>query len=90
MIEVAAHEEKLLRAIAKEMDKLDETLGKMEETESKIKHFIEQEKALHEIKKIIRKEHKLEKIQDKDVSHEINDVVNYLEKRDSLIFSINQ
>ena len=64
MTDLAAREEKLIREIEKEMDKLDQTLAKMDETDSKIKHFIEQEKALHEIRTIIRKEHKLEKLEE--------------------------
>ena len=59
MTDVAAREEKLIREIEKEMDKLDQTLAKMDETDSKIKHFIEQEKALHEIREIVKKVNKL-------------------------------
>lgn len=41
MTDLAAREEKLIREIEKEMDKLDQTLAKMDETDSEIKHFIE-------------------------------------------------
>lgn len=90
MTDLAAREEKLIREIEKEMDKLDQTLAKMDETDSKIKHFIEQEKALHEIRTIIRKEHKLEKLEEKDAQHEIDAVVNELEREESLINGINK
>lgn len=90
MTDLAAREEKLIREIEKEMDKLDQTLAKMDETDSKIKHFIEQEKALHEIRTIIRKEHKVEKLEEKDAQHEIDAVVNELEREESLINGINK
>ena len=90
MTDLAAREEQLIREIEKEMDKLDQTLAKMDETDSKIKHFIEQEKALHEIRTIIRKEHKLEKLEEKDAQHEIDAVVNELEREESLINGINK
>jgi len=48
-----AGQEKALAHIAKEADKLEETLSKMSDDDGKVKSFIEQKKAVHEIKKIL-------------------------------------
>jgi len=63
------NEKKILKAlleIEKTVEKLDETLDKMDGAEGKVKHFIEQEKAVHEIKKIARECDKIEKYDAKD------------------------
>lgn len=43
-----------------QLDKLDETLKKLKETDSKLMGYIEQKKAIHHIKSIVRKGEKLE------------------------------
>ena len=53
MTNYSKKEFKTLGKIEHTIIKLDETLGKMEDTDSKIKHFFEQEKAIHEIKKTL-------------------------------------
>ena len=67
---MASPEKKILKAlleIAKEMEKLDHTLDKLDCADNKAKHFIEQEKAMHEIKKIVHASDKLEKYEEKDI-----------------------
>ena len=53
-------QEKLELDICRELAKLDETLGKLESTDSKIIGFVEQKKAIHEIKNILKTAEKLE------------------------------
>lgn len=65
MADYEAREEKLLGKIADRLNILDETLAKMEDTDSKVKHFFEQEKALHEIRVITRKENRINKDENK-------------------------
>jgi len=63
-------EKKILKAlveIGKTVEKLDDTLDKMDCCESEAKHFIEQEKAIHEIKKIVRESDRLDKYEEKDL-----------------------
>ena len=61
MTDYVAKEVKLLNKIADRISILDGVLDKMEDTDSKVKHFMEQEKALHEIRAIIREENKIGK-----------------------------
>ena len=64
---MASYDEKeaaILNKIADEIVKLDKTCEKMDGTEGKIKHFIEQEIAAHEIKSIIRSCKKLEGLEE--------------------------
>ncbi len=61
MRDYAEKEIKILSKINKLITKLDNTLDKMDNTESRIMHFIEQEKAIHELKALIRNERKLDK-----------------------------
>jgi len=66
---MADHEKKILKAlleIEKTVEKLDETLCKLDDTDGKVKQFIEQEKAIHEIKKIARAVDRIDKYEDKD------------------------
>ncbi|WP_290033976.1 hypothetical protein [Ligilactobacillus cholophilus] len=58
-------ENSLLNRINKRIIKLNADLERMEDTESKAKHFIEQEKALHEIRSIIREEKAVDKTKEK-------------------------
>jgi len=67
---MAHTEKKILKAlveIGKTVEKLDGTLDKMDGSEGKVKHFIEQEKAIHEIKKIVRASDRLDKYEEKDL-----------------------
>lgn len=58
-------ENSLLNKINKRITKLNADLERMEDTESKAKHFVEQEKALHEIRSIIREENLVYKTKEK-------------------------
>ena len=83
---MAEHGKKILKAlleIEKTVEKLDDTLNKLDSADGKVKHFIEQEKAIHEIKKIAREFHKIEKYEEKDDAkraHKITVDVNGQEK----------
>ena len=62
-------EKKVLKAlveIEKTVEKLDDTLDKLDGAEGKVKYFVEQEKAIHAIKKIVREWNKIEKYEEKD------------------------
>ena len=48
----------------------------MDNTDSKIKHFFEQEKALHDIKSIIRSENKIYKDKAEDVADSMKEETN--------------
>ena len=64
------HEKKVFKAlfdIQEELEKLDKTLEKLTEADNKVKCFIEQEKAIHEIKKIAHMYDKIEKYDAKDI-----------------------
>lgn len=91
MVDYEAREEKWLNKIADRFEKLDETLDKMDDTEGKVKHYFEQEKALHEIRVIAREEkhmtrmaEKAEEKEDKKINDWIStkmDLVDRIEKR---------
>lgn len=68
MIDYSEKEAKLLNKINTRIDELENNLDKMDNTDSKIKHFFEQEKALHDIKSIIRSENKIYKDEAEDVA----------------------
>jgi len=69
---MADHEKKILKAlleIEKTIEKLDETLCKLDDADGKkVKHFVEQEKAIHEIKKILRAVDRIDKYEEKDAA----------------------
>lgn len=71
MIDYSEKEAKLLNKISARIDELESNLAKMDNTDSKIKHFFEQEKALHDIKSIIRSENKIYKDEAEDVADSI-------------------
>lgn len=48
-----SREQDVLGDIDKNFDKLDVTLAKLDDTESRIKGYIEQKRALHEVKRIL-------------------------------------
>lgn len=53
------HQDSLVSGIWKEIDKLDNTLGNISDDDNKVKAYMEQKKAIHEIKKIVKKADKL-------------------------------
>lgn len=53
------HEDSLVGGIAREIDKLDKTLSGINEDDNKVKSYLEQKKAVHEIKAILKKADKL-------------------------------
>ena len=53
---------KTIESIDKEFDKLEGTLGKLDDSDNKVQSFLEQKKAVFEIKKILKKAGKLEDI----------------------------
>lgn len=71
MKDYAKKEEKILNKIDKRIDELNNNLFKMDDADGKVKHFFEQEKALHDIKSIIRSENKLDKDEAKDKADSI-------------------
>lgn len=71
MKDYAKKEEKILNKIDKRIDELNNNLFKMDDADGKVKHFFEQEKALHDIKSIIRSENKLDKEEAKDKADSI-------------------
>lgn len=54
MKSTAQKESTILGKIADTVSRLDESLGKMETTDSRLMGFVEQEKAIHEMKKTVR------------------------------------
>lgn len=53
---------KTITDIDKEFDKLETTLEKLDDSENKVKSYLEQKKAIHEIKKLLKEAGKLEDI----------------------------
>ena len=49
------HEDSLVKGIFQEIAKLDGTLDGIDEDDNKVKSYLEQKKAIHEIKKILKK-----------------------------------
>lgn len=62
--EVTAGEADTIKQIDQEFDKLETTLGKLSDDDNKVKSFLEQKKAIYEIKKILKKENQLDDIGD--------------------------
>lgn len=81
------YEEKIIIKIGEVLEKLETTLSDMADTESKTHYFVEQEKAILEIKKVIREERKLEKLEEKELEAELSLVdgivnhINHLDKK---------
>ena len=61
-------ESNILEDIAQRMDKLTEDLDKLDASESKVKRYIEQRKAIHEVKKILRDAGKYEKYDENELA----------------------
>lgn len=75
MSELTNKEVRLLNKINSELDSLAVNLEKMTETDSKVKEFYEQEKAIHNIHVIVRKAKKIDKTEKKAIEADINDVI---------------
>ncbi|MGG5314491.1 hypothetical protein [Enterococcus sp. AZ072] len=75
MSKIEEKEVNVLTKINRTINELELTLEKMDETESKINYFYEQEKAIHEIRVIIRKAKKVAKLVDKEVTRDVDEVV---------------
>ena len=67
-MDYAKEEAKLLTKINDQIEKLDINRSKMGSAENKLAHFADQEKALHDIKSIIRSENKIYKDEAEDVA----------------------
>ena len=90
MTDYAKKEQKILNKIQEATEKLDTTLDKVEESEeTKVKHFIEQEKAIHEIKKIISDGKKLYKNEQNAVEDAAYEVSDWMDNEDSLVGNIS-
>jgi len=66
---MADHERKIITALFEIeglAEELDLTLEKMDNADGKVKHFIEQEKAISKIKKIAKEYDKIDKYEEKD------------------------
>ena len=55
-------EDKILKEINQKIEELDINLSKMDSAENKLIHFADQEKALHDIKSILRKEKEIDRL----------------------------
>ncbi|MGY3746817.1 hypothetical protein ACWN8P_06125 [Vagococcus salmoninarum] len=75
MSELTNKEVRLLNKINNELESLAVNLEKMTETDSKVKEFYEQEKAIHNIHVIVRKAKKVEKLEGKAIDKAIDDVI---------------
>lgn len=89
MANFVKRESRALEKIAKEITKLDNTLEKLDDTDSKVKGFVEQEKAIHEIKSIIRTSDKVEKIENEAVDKVVDDAEVSEEQYNDLVQSIS-
>ena len=83
---MADHEKKIIAALFEIeglAEELDLTLDKMDEESSKVKKFIEQEQAIHKIKKIAKEYALIDKYEEKDakvLAHKITADVHGQEK----------
>ena len=83
-------EKKILTNIADEIVKFDATCAKMDGTEGKIKHFFEQEVAMHEIKSIIRMCNKVDKLEEKSDKKLVLDVAALEDLKDDNLKNIGK
>lgn len=90
MIDYEAKEEKLLEKIAERMEKLDADLDTMETTDSRFHHFTAQEKALHEIRAMVREEKRITKDEEKSEKQDDKIANNWLKNEDSLVNKIDK
>lgn len=90
MIDYEAKEEKLLEKIAERMEKLDADLDTMETTDSRFHHFTAQEKALHEIRAMVREEKRITKDEEKSEKQDDKIANSWLKNEDSLVNKIDK
>ena len=90
MANYEAREEKLLGKIANRLSILDETLDKMDDTDSHVKHYFEQEKALHEIRRITREEAKIEKDEQKAAEKSEKQMADWIDDQVDTVKKINE
>ena len=91
MTDYAKKEQKILNKIEDTFGKLDTTLDKLEESEdTKVKHFVEQEKAIHEIKKIISEGKKLNKNEQNAIDDVAYEVDAWMDSEESLVGKISK
>ena len=83
-------EKKILTKIADEIVKFDATCAKMDASEGKIKHFFEQEVAMHEIKSIIRMCNKVDKLEEKSDKKLVLDVAALEDLKDDNLKNIGK
>lgn len=83
-----AKQEKALNEIADTLVKLDDTLGKLENTDGKVKQYFEQEHAIHEIKKIIRKSNRVEKLEEDKIDDAVFTAEDVMKTADENLKSI--
>lgn len=84
LIDYGEKELRTLKKIDKRINVLEETLDKMDDTNSKVKHCLEQEKALHEIRRITREENHIDKLSEKSEKSTVNgaiDIINEISNR---------
>lgn len=90
MIDYETKEEKLLEKITERMEKLDADLDTMETTDSRFHHFTAQEKALHEIRAMVREEKRITKDEEKSEKQDDKIANNWLKNEDSLVNKIDK
>lgn len=91
MTDYAKKEQKILNKIGDLIDQLDVTLDKLDEDkDSKVKHFFEQEKAIHEIKQIMRAGRKIEENKEEAIDEAAYEVTDWMENEESLLGEIER
>lgn len=89
MTNYAKKEANVLTRIEKELEKLDVSLAKMDDSTNKVSHFYEQEKAIHEIKQIIRSAKKYDKLTAKEAEAAVDEVIYQTEEELDLVNDIS-
>lgn len=79
----------VLDTIASKITKLDEHLTKMNDTESKLKGWVEQELAIHDVRSIVRHSLKLDKIEDKAQEKGVEIYAKLTEDEKKIVAEIN-
>jgi len=88
---MADHERKIITALFEIeglAEELDLTLEKMDNADGKVKHFIEQEKAIHEIKKIAHEFDKIDKYEEKDAEKWAHRIAVDIDKQEKALENI--
>ncbi|MBP1041044.1 hypothetical protein I6N95_08515 [Vagococcus sp. BWB3-3] len=81
---------RLLTKISHAITELELSLEKLEDTDHKLKHFYEQEKAIHEIRVIIKNAKKVERLVNEEIILTIDDVIYETAEELSLAQEIDQ